>query len=120
MHFNVDYLLLTKLDDVDLLDDDLLRAIGSICPNLKHVVFKAKDDDLENDPDLSEHYSGGSEDEIDPTPFLDDDADTTEVESPLTVLLNRWPKVSKTYSISLFRHHFNHSLCFVWCLAYNH
>ena len=77
---------------VDLLDDDLLHAVGVMCPNLKHVIFNskakdhAKDDDFEND--------------LFPFDFFDDDDDDsnpTENDSNLMIRsLNSWPKVSKT------------------------
>ena len=104
---NVDFLLLTKLDEVDLLDDDLLHAVGSICPNLKHAIFNSevKDDDSEDS------FSDDDSDPSNPTEF--------EIDFSLMVACwNRWPKVRKTCLLIL--------VCIVLivrsslCLAYDH
>ena len=48
-------------------------AIGSICPNLKHVVFNANDD-LEKDLYLLEYFNGTT----DNYPDTNYDSDTTD------------------------------------------
>ncbi len=110
---NVDFLLLTKLDEVDLLDDDLLHAVGSICPNLKHAIFNSEVKDDDSEDSFSDDDSEGS--------FSDDDPDPTEFEIDFSLMVacwNRWPKVRKTcllilvYIVSIVRS----SLC----LAYDH
>lgn len=95
LHFCIDFLLLTKLDDVNLSNNDQLRAIGAICPNLQLVVFTMK-----NHVDYS---------------------DRTMIELDLTEILNKWPKVIKKffctspYFIIIFIFSF---LCV--CLAYDY
>ena len=88
LHLYTDFLLLTKLDYVDLLNYNLLRAVGAMCPHLKHVVFNARRYDLKQDTDSDSDDSVHSE--------TSDDSETpTEIESNLTACFNNWPKVSK-------------------------
>ena len=79
--------MLTKLGDVNLLDYHLVRAVGSMCPHLTHVVFNIKGADLENDPDYDSDNAVDSE--------TIGDSESAEIESNLTVSLNEWPKVGK-------------------------
>ena len=80
--------MLTKLDDVNLLFKNyhLLRAVGSMCPHLKHVVFITKGAHLENDAD----YDSDNADYSDTI----GDSESTIIESNLTFSLKKWPKVS--------------------------
>ena len=101
MHIYTDFLALTKLDDVDLLEDHHLRAIKAMCPNLQHVVFTMKTL-LETNPyGLSDYYFAATKDGIDPADFKEDISSTTQlIESDLIHLLNEWPKVSHLCCIS--------------------
>lgn len=83
--------MLTKLDDVNLLNYHLVRTVGSMCQHLKHVVFNTKG---ANSPD----YNFNEYAEFDTAGWASN-SDFTGIESNLTVSLNNWSKVSKTYCI---------------------
>lgn len=90
LFFSTGFLSLTKLDFISLLDEDVLRAIGSVCTSLKNVTFCQHPDFFT----LNIHIN--FEDDNYAPPMMP--ISLEELES----ILCKWPKVVKLIFLKFF------------------